>query len=229
MSPRPPTARPGFISFYCGDPYYARAAEALRVRCETLGIPITVEPLTDRGCYWRNTLLKPGFIRDQLAARRRDLFWIDADTQLHADHPHFHRIGADLAVASHTGDLSGVKASPIGFAYNPRTLAFLTAWAAACDARLAADDVDLDHDILKYEILPAFIGKVTLRLMGDPTDPRALTEGRILTNGLSRKSAADLSPVLDRNRLRQGGFTGLHLEHFARPAPETGSRAGLNE
>lgn len=119
-------------------------------------------------------------------------------------------------MASHSGDLTGVKASPIGFAYNPRTMAFVAAWAEACEARLAADDIDLDHDILKYEVLPAFAGLVPPRLMGNPAHPRELTEGRILTSGLSRKSAAEISPMLARNRGRSAAFEALRIEDFGR-------------
>ena len=212
--------RPWLVSYFCGDPYYAHAAAALRARCEALGIPILIEPAPDGGAYWRNTLLKPAFILEKLVALHRDLIWIDADTTLHEDHPEFRALTADLTVASHTGDLTGVKASPIGFSCGPRSLAFLAAWALACQARLDAGEVDLDHDILKYEILPDFAGRLSLRLMGDPTRPRDFTEGRTLTNGLSRRAREALPYVLARNRQRSARFAVLRLEHFALALPE---------
>lgn len=208
-------SRPVFVSFHCGDPYYARAGAALRARCDTLGIPLLIEGVADRGSYWRNTLQKPLFIRDMLDRLRRDLFWIDVDTNLHADHPAFHAVKADLAVASHSGDISGVKASPIGFAYNARSLAFVTDWAETCRARLDSGEVDLDHDILKYEILPRFPGRITIDLMGDAIRPREFTEGRILTNGLSGRGRDALPIVIARNRSRAARFAGLSLHDFA--------------
>lgn len=206
--------RPCFISFYCGDSYYARCAAALQQQCAALGVPILVEAAPDLGCYWRNTLFKAIFIRDRLAAMQRDLIWIDADTTLHEDHVAFQSLSADLTLASHSGDLSGVKASPIGLAYTPRAQALVAAWAQACKARLDQNDVDLDHDLLKYEILPAFAGKLSLRLMGDPARPRQFTEGTTLTNGLSGRSGGAMQHVLQRNKQRSAAFAALRLEHF---------------
>ena len=50
--------------FYCGDAYYARAADRLRENCAALDIPLSIEAIPDHGCYWRNTLVKPRFIRE---------------------------------------------------------------------------------------------------------------------------------------------------------------------
>jgi hypothetical protein len=208
-------ARPLFISFYCGDAYYTNAAEKLRANCAALGIPLLIEAVPDQGVYWRNTLAKPRFIQAKLAALRRDLIWIDADTKLLRDHAAFQTLQADLTMASHSGDLRGVKASPVGIASNERALAFIEAWAAACDRRAAAGEIDFDHDILKYEILPAFAGRVSLRLMGDAATPREFTEGQTLVNGLSGRARAALPAVLARNNSRKHAFEQLTLAAFA--------------
>jgi hypothetical protein len=207
-------SRPLFISFYCGDVYYARAADKLRENFVALGIPLLIEAVPDQGGYWRNTLAKPRFIREKLAQLRHDLIWIDADTRLLRDHAAFQLLESDLTMASHSGDLRGVKASPVGIAYNDRSLAFIDAWAAACDRRADEGEIDFDHDILKYEILPAFAGLVSLRLMGDAAAPREFTEGQTLVNGLSGRSRGALATVLARNNIRKAAFERLTLAEF---------------
>ena len=208
--------RPLFVSFYSGDAYYRRCAAALGARCDALGVPILIEARTDLGGYWRNTLQKPIFLLEKMRALDRDLIWIDADTDLRQDHPEFRALRADVTFASHSGDLSGIKASPIGVARTPAGFAFVEAWAQVCRDRLAADEIDLDHDILKYEILPAFASRLTMRMMGDPARPRAFTDGCVVTNGLSGRSRAALPAVLRRNRLRADAFAALRIEHFGR-------------
>lgn len=214
-------SRPLFITFHCGDPYYARRAAELQDRCAALGVPLEVAAAPDQGCYWRNTLYKPIFIRERLAALGRDLIWIDADTALHRDDAAFHALGADLTLATHSGDLAGIKASPIGVAWTPQAAAFVAAWADACQARLDAGEIDLDHDLLKYEVLPAFAGRLSLRLLGDPQRAREFTEGATLTNGLSGRGGGALAQVLRKNRIRGAAFAALRLEQFevGRPAP----------
>jgi len=66
-------SRPLFITFHCGRPYYARKAVELQCRCAAFGVPLEVSAAPDQGCYWRNTLCKPIFIRARFAAMRRNL------------------------------------------------------------------------------------------------------------------------------------------------------------
>ncbi|WP_102958634.1 hypothetical protein [Mangrovicella endophytica] len=209
------TGRPLFVSFHTGGSYYGPAAAALERRCAALGLPLLMLQRPDSGAYWRNTLMKPGIILETMKARQCDLIWIDADTDLHGDHPAFQRLDADIMAASHSGDLTGIKASPLGLAFNSRSLAFVGAWAALCQMRIDGETIDLDHDILKYEVLPAFGGRISLRLMQDAAGLRSFSEGKVLTNGLSRKPVSTLQAVTARNSKRSMRFDSLCLSDFA--------------
>ena len=211
MSDRPP-----FISFYTGDRFYRDGSVRLRSRCAALGIPLLVERLDGAGEYWANTLRKPPFILEKVRELRRDLFWIDVDTSLNEDHDCFRAVSGDLAFASHTGTLQGIKASPIGVRYTDASLRFLSCWSEQCLARIRQHDVDLDHDILKYEVLPRFRGRLSLSIMTDGVSPRNFTDGRFIGNGLSRppgKSQA-LGAVFAKNARRAHAFGALGLQDF---------------
>jgi hypothetical protein len=208
--------RPVFVSFYAGDRFYRDGAVRLQRRCAALGIPILIERLDGAGEYWTNTLRKPPFILEKARELRTDLFWIDVDTLLNEDHDCFKAVSGDLTFASHTGTLQGIKASPIGVKYNDASLQFLSCWSEVCLARLGRHDVDLDHDILKYEVMPHFCGRVSVRIMTDGVSPRNFTDGRYISNGLSRvhgKSRA-LQAVMSRNARRAQTFNALGLHHF---------------
>lgn len=207
--------RPVFISFHTGDRFYRDGAARLGRRCAALGIPLLIERL-EGAEYWTNTLRKPPFILEKVRELRRDLFWIDADTSLNEDHDCFRAVSGDLAFASHTGTLRGIKASPIGVRYTDASLRFLSCWSEECLARIRRHDVDLDHDVLKYDVLPRFRGRISLSLMTDGVSPRNFTDGRFIANGLSRVpgKAQALGAVFAKNARRAHAFDALGLHDF---------------
>ena len=144
---------PTLISYYTNDPYYRSCANNLRLSCEKLNIPIIIDNLEGLGSYWKNTLLKPSYILNKLKELKKDLIWIDVDTRIN-EYPDCFKIWeCDILAASHTGDLHGIKASPIGIKYNDRSIDLITKWEKISRSKIESNDVDLDHDILKYELL----------------------------------------------------------------------------
>lgn len=148
--------------------------------------------------------------------KKSDIFWIDCDTHLKKDSDFFHQIQSDLSFASHTGTLEGIKASPIGFRYNDRVIEFLTLWSKKCEEHILNDDIDLDHDVLKYEILPQFKNKISVSIMGNIGESKRYTDGDIILNGISRTPDKDyqMRVVLDKNTTRTKIFNRLSIKDY---------------
>ena len=207
---------PQFISFYTGDVYYKKKAEQLRDKCESLNIDIEISEVKNRGSYWKNTLYKPLFIYQKLMEKKRDLIWIDADTDIRVRHDSIFNWKADLYFASHTGELDGIKASPIGFKFNDNSIKFLEEWKKACEAKILSNEIDFDHDVLKYEIIPNFKGIISLEIMKGDLEPKEFTDGSIINNGNSRVSGkfSETPFVLRKNTSRSDSFNSLKKEDF---------------
>ena len=87
------------ISFFGGDPHYARCAERLAAQCERFGVEHDICELSDARSDWLSICrAKIDFYVDKLAEHRRAVFWIDVDSQIIGD-PH--------AVLRSEADLSG--------------------------------------------------------------------------------------------------------------------------
>jgi hypothetical protein len=212
MSSGPPL----FISYYTGDSYYERCSDELKKYCEILEIPIEVENVQDLGAYWKNTLQKPSYILRKIKEHKRDLIWIDIDTKIYKYDSCFKKWESDIIMASFTGALQGIKASPIGIKYNERSLNFLTDWETICIGQIEKDSIDLDHDILKYEILPHLKGKISIEIMNDNLDPKNFTEGLIIENGTSAvpNKWREMKKVIDKNIWRIDNFNVLSIVDF---------------
>jgi hypothetical protein len=208
--------RPSLISYYTGDSYYKDCSNILREYCTSIGAEIFIESVEDKGSYWKNTLYKPIYILNKLKEMNSDIIWIDVDTRISKYPECFKKWDSDLLLASHTGTLEGIKASPLGIKYNKRTISFFESWAYACEVRMNSGDVDLDHDVMKYEILPEMIGKISIGLMKDDMEYNDFTNGCVIDNGTSRvpNKGRDMSAVINKNKSRQSKFNLLNLNNF---------------
>jgi len=208
---------PQLISFFTGDSYYSNKALELKNRCSSLGIDIEISEVKNLGEYWKNTLYKPIFIYDKLLEKKRDLIWIDVDTEIFSKHESMFNWTSDIYFASHTGGLDGIKASPIGFKFNESSLKFVKEWKKACESKIHSGDVDFDHDVLKYDILPQFRGFISLEIMSGTLEAKEFTDGRIINNRISRThgKSQQTRRVLEKNNYRSAIFNSLKKEDFS--------------
>lgn len=208
---------PIFISYFTGIDYYKKSADLLKKDLYNIGAPFDIIEIKDKGAYWKNTLYKPTFILEKMKQFKSDIIWIDADTKICEYHTGFKNWEKDILMSSHTGNLDGIKASPLGFKYNERNLNFIEKWKIQCDIKSNLNDIDLDHDVLKYETLPAFLDKITIEIIGDDNlIPSDFTDGKIIRNGISRVSGKNLEmrQVIDKNSTRSYLFDSLSLKDF---------------
>jgi hypothetical protein len=207
---------PIFISYHTGNPYYSSCAESLVSRIRSLGGEIIMERLDDSGYYWKNTLKKPSFIFSKLQNLKRDLIWIDADTDLLSYTDCMKSWESDIFFASHTGDLQGIKASPMGIKYNARSISFFENLSSACNSKIDSNEIDLDHDVMKYEILPEFTDRLSIEILSCNGTAVDYTDGKYIRNGISRgfNKARETKIVMDKNIKRDIGFRSLSLNNF---------------
>lgn len=209
-------SNPLFISYYTGSEYYKNCSDNLKSLCDSLGISIEINEVQDSGEYWKNTLYKPTYILDKIKEKKADLIWIDVDTKIKKYTDCFKKWNSDLLFSSHTGDLQGIKASPIGFKYNERCLDFLDKWSKKCSEKISKNDLDMDHDVLKYEIIPDFSDKISLELMKDGYNFADFSDGDIIENGISRTryKHRDIRIVMEKNKKRSYDFDKKNLQNY---------------
>jgi hypothetical protein len=161
-------------------------------------------------------LSKPSFILAKLKELQRDLIWIDADTELLAYNDCMKSWESDLVGASHTGDLQGIKASPLCIKYNERTLELFGVFSKVANERISSNYIDLDHDLLKFEILPQFVNKISVDLLQCSGQAIDYTDGRFIRNGISRvmNKGPETRIVMNKNDTRNSTFMSLTLENF---------------
>jgi hypothetical protein len=209
-------SNPIFVSYHTGSPYYAGCAKKLVTQIEILGGKIIMDKIHDTGYYWKNTLRKPKFILDKLNEIKEDIIWIDADTNLLGYTDCMKNWKSDIFAASHTGDLHGIKASPLGIKYNERNLELFSRFSEICNFKISVNDVDLDHDVLKYEILPLFKEKISIEILGCGGSSVDYTDGKYIRNGVSRalNKGAETKITMAKNQKRSDLFNSLSLVNF---------------
>jgi hypothetical protein len=209
-------SHPIFISFYTDSPYYRDCSIKLHDQISSLGGELLYEKIGDTGKYWKNTLLKPGFILDKMLSLKSDLIWIDADTSIAVYPECMKKWDSDIILASHTGTLEGIKASPIGLKYNERVIEFVKSWAKSSVSKIETNELDMDHDVMKYEILPEFKDRISIELMKCVYEFVDFTNGRVIQNGISRSvnKGNDVRVITDKNRKRDSIFNSLSLDNF---------------
>jgi hypothetical protein len=207
---------PILISYYTGDHYYELCSSKLKKSCDDLKIPIVIENIQSLGTYWKNTLQKPSFILKKMKEFKNDVIWIDVDTKINEYPVCFKKWDSDIILASHTGDLHGIKASPIGIKYNESSIEFLLEWEKLCIDCIHRSEVDLDHDILKYDLLKKLVGKISINIMKDSLSHIDFTNGKIIDNGISRvpNKSSYMIKVLEKNKKRESNFYELSLKDF---------------
>ena len=164
------------VSFYCdidGRTYYSDHSRRLRINCNENNIPHDVRELPSRGEYRLNCLAKPRFILDVLEEKKRPFVWMDVDSRIHAELTVFDNLEdkCDMGFA-YSGNPKEInpqfpKASPIYVNYKPIVIEFLNYWIQKCEINQMNHGVKLfDHEILMAEVLPVFLPKMRVALLG---------------------------------------------------------------
>ena len=208
--------KPLLISYYTGDGYYKKCSDDLKDMCDSLSIDIEIEKVKDLGNYWKNTLYKPVYILEKIKEKKRDIIWIDVDTRIKKYPDCFKKWNSDLLFSSHTGDLQGIKASPIGFKYNERCLEFLKNWGNKCKEKIDVLEIDMDHDVLKYETIPFFTKRISIEIMKDNYNFKDFSDGEVIDNGISNSYTKhiEVKTVMDKNKKRSVIFNSLNINFF---------------
>lgn len=166
------------VSFYCdidNRTYYSDHARRLRINCNENNIPHDIRELPSRGEYRLNCLAKPKFIRTILEEKKKPFVWMDVDSLIHAELVIFDEMegNCDIGLA-YSGyppnvDPKYPKASPIYFAYNDLVKEFIDYWIQRCELNETNLGERLfDHEILMYEVLPSFIPRLKIGMLGLP-------------------------------------------------------------
>ena len=75
----------------------------------------------------------------------------------------------------------------------------------------------MDHDVLKYEILPKFRSKISIDIMSDEKLKSSdFSDGSVIINGVSRvrDKAIYMREVIRKNARRESDFESLTLNDF---------------
>ena len=175
------------ISFYADltrSTYYSDSAKKLKETCINLNIDNDIIMLESRGSYMLNCLAKPKFIKDMMAKYNCPLIWMDCDTILKEPFTIFDDIIEDIGFATHTGCISGIKASPIFFNNTSNFTLIIDEWIFACEEGLRCNQIELDHDAIKHVVLPKIHKDISIFLIKENYNDYC--NGKYIENGNSK-------------------------------------------
>jgi len=157
--------KPKLISFYSdvdGGTYYSQHGKYLIAACNRLNISHEIVELPSLGSYMLNCLRKPKFIKDMMEKHKCDLIWMDCETELRESFNAFDNITHDIGFASHTGNIEGIKASPVYFKHGEKFNFIIDSWIDACENGLKQNGFELDHDALKHAVIPKIHTQISI-------------------------------------------------------------------
>lgn len=178
---------PLIISYYSDfsdNKYYENFARALIERCKDFNLDHDIGNLESRGNYGVNCLMKPEFILGKIKKYQKPLIWMDCDTDFKEPFTHFNNVQEDIGMATHSGDLDGIKASPLYFNYTKGAFRIIREWVVHCRACYDKGITELDHDALKHYVLDTIKGTYSTFLLSDNWND--FVHGRYISNGNSR-------------------------------------------
>lgn len=178
--------KPKLISFYAdfepGD-YYKKFALTLIQNCKDFGIEYDIVEKITRGGYSTNCLMKPEFILDKMIEHKRDILWMDCDTDFREPFAEFNQVAEDIGLATHSGNMDGIKASPILFNWTEGAFRIVREWVVHSNSAFKKGVIELDHDALKHYVLPKLTGKFSTFLLSH--NWYDFVNGRYIFNGNS--------------------------------------------
>lgn len=174
------------ISFYADlnyNKYYSNKANALIQKCKQFNVPHDIVELPSKGSYMLNCLMKPTFIKDMMKKYNEPFIWMDCDTEFREPFQNFDDISHDIGFASHTGEINGIKASPVYFKNGDKFDLIINAWIEACEKGLKDNKFELDHDALKHVVLPKIHNHISIFIINQNYNDYC--NGKYINNGNS--------------------------------------------
>jgi hypothetical protein len=180
------------ISFYADfmqNDYYKNFALSLIDRCKKFDVKYDISELESRSSYGANCLMKPEFILKKIKEYKSALIWMDCDTNFKLPFSKFNDITEDIGLATHSGDMEGIKASPVYFNYTPGSFKVIREWVVHTRAAYTRGINELDHDALKHYVLPILNGQYSVFLLSENWND--YVNGKYIVNGNSRVDGKD--------------------------------------
>jgi len=87
----------------------------------------------------------------------------------------------DIGFATHSGDMSGMKASPIYFNNTSNFELIIDSWINDCNNGLKTNKYELDHDALKHVTIPRIKDKISIFLLSNNYND--FCNGKYIVNG----------------------------------------------
>lgn len=181
------TVKHNIISYYADyeeRKYYEGFAKALIERCKGFGLDYDITEIESRGNYGDNCLMKPEFILEKLKQYKKPLIWMDCDTDFREPFDHFNEVTEDIGMATHTGNIEGIKASPLYLNYTKGAFRIIREWVIHCRECYDNGIVELDHDALKHYVLDTIKGSYSIYLLNNNWND--FVHGRYIWNGNSK-------------------------------------------
>jgi hypothetical protein len=182
-----PVMVPTIYSYYADfqdNRYYEGFAKSLIKRCEEFGVPHNISERISRGSYGANCLMKPEFILEKLKENKSPIIWMDCDTDFRHPFSEFNNVVEDIGMATHSGDINGIKASPLFFNYTPGAFKIIREWVVHSRAAYVKNIPELDHDALKHYVLPTLRDSYSIFLLSQNWND--FVHGKYIYNGNSR-------------------------------------------
>lgn len=174
------------ISFYAdinNNNYYSNKAKDLIQKCKNFNLSFDIQELKSAGSYMLNCLMKPSFIKGMMKKYNEPLIWMDCDTDFKYPFEDFDNIDHDLGFTSHTGNISGIKASPLYFKNGDKFNLIIDLWIQACEDGLNKNNYELDHDALKHTVLPKIHKDISIFIINKNYNDYC--NGKYISNGNS--------------------------------------------
>lgn len=181
------TVKPKIISYYSDyeeRKYYEGFAKALIGRCKEFGLDYDITEIESRGNYGDNCLMKPEFILEKIKQYKKPLIWMDCDTDFREPFEHFNDTTEDIGMATHSGNIEGIKASPLYLNYTKGAFRVIREWVIHCRECYDNGIVELDHDALKHYVLDTIKGSHSIYLLNNNWND--FVHGRYIWNGNSK-------------------------------------------
>lgn len=173
-----------YYSDYEKIKYYEGFAKILIGKCKEFGLDYDITEIKSRGNYGDNCLMKPEFILEKIKQYKKPLIWMDCDTDFREPFEHFNDIAEDIGMATHSGNMEGIKASPLYLNYTKGAFRIIREWVIHCRECYDNGIVELDHDALKHYVLNTIRGSYSAYLLADNWND--FVHGRYIFNGNSK-------------------------------------------
>jgi hypothetical protein len=178
-----------YYSDFTSSGYYRAFAMQLIKKCDEFKISFDISELSPRGGYAANCLMKPEFILAKMMTHKRGVIWMDCDTDFREPFSEFNNLFQDIGLATHSGDMNGIQASPVFLNYTEDAFKIVREWIVHCNSAFEKGIPELDHDALKHYVLEKLNGQYSVFLLSD--NWLDFVNGKYINNGNSEIPGKD--------------------------------------